>query len=167
MRLIRCLAPVVLATLAAACGSSLPDPKYASEEPAMSGTWVEIDALPPWIEAPPQREGHLRWVVSGKSNLRSIIATGNRPSPKQEVTAEVEAALTPVVGAEDATRAAEEALAKVSLVHRACKDELLTREMVPGNTLCTAWALWEVSIDDVIAPLDEGDHDAARAALTR
>lgn len=167
LRSIRVLAPLVLATLAAACGSSLPDPKFAAEEPPQSGTWVEIDALPAWVEAPPQREGYLRYMVSGKSNLRSIAATGDRPSPKIEFTADMDRRLTPVLGAEDAEHAAAESLGKLVMVRRACKDELLTREPVVGNTLCTAWALWEVAIDDVVATLDEGDRDAARAALAR
>lgn len=164
---LRYLVPLALAVLGAACGSSLPEPKFATEEPPQSGTWIGIDAAPAWVAAPPQREGYLRWVVSGKSNLRSIAAARGNPSPKVEVTASVERALEPVVGTEAASRAAADALGALVMVHRACKDELLTHEMVTGNTLCTVWALWEVAIDDVVAPIDEGDRDAARAALTR
>lgn len=172
-RAARCVAPVVgvapivcvaLAAAVAACAAPLPV-HYADEVPAGSGRWVEIAGEPAWVQAPPPREGHLRFVVSDRSNLRSIVAAGRRPSADGVASARVGAALAGAVAPEAAARAAAAAPQALVLVHRACRDELLTRDPVPGNTLCTAWALWELPIETVVSALPEPDRTAARAAL--
>ena len=53
------------------------------------------------------------------------------------------------------------------LVQRACRDEVLTRDPVPGNTLATVWGLYELDIADLLAPIDEMHRGAARDALER
>ena len=161
----RFLIPLVAATSLAACGWFLPDPLYVQESPVGSGTWVEIDGYPDWVTAPPAREGYLRYVAEGKSNARSICASGDRPSAKKAAAADVRTRLEPVVGAERAAAAAARAVEGLVLVHRVSKDELLTRRMVPGNTLSTAYALWEIAIADVVAPLPDDVRSAAAAAL--
>ena len=35
----------------------------------------------------------------------------------------------------------------------------------PGNSLCTAWALWEVPLDDVAVTVPAAKRVAVRAAL--
>lgn len=130
-----------------------------------SGSWTAIDGVPAWVTSPPPRDGHLVFVVEGKSNLRGIAAGPGCPFGAHEARRRVTAALTPVVGPGDAARAAEAAIPALRMTRRACKEELLTREMVVGNTLCTAWALWEVPLDAVVAPLPPGRRESARQAL--
>jgi hypothetical protein len=161
------------ALLLTACGVSppappaLPAPEYFSETPVGSGTWSPVPAEPAWVANPPAREGHLRFVASGQSDLRSIAAHGNRPSAEKDAAGFVESALLPVVGAEDAAKAAAAAGASLRMIERACREELLTRNVVPGNSLCTAWALWEIPLDPILAALPEEKRTAARATLVR
>jgi hypothetical protein len=163
----RAIVLVLLALLAAAgCScSSLPPPEYFDETPVGSNSWTPIPAEPAWVKAPPRRESYVRYVSDGKSNLRGIAATGDHPMGGPDAERLVRERLTPVVGARDAGAAAALAKSRITMVSRACREELLTHDEVPGNTLCTAWALWEFPIDDVVAAVPPEKRDAARAAL--
>lgn len=170
MTVARAVAAALVAVLLAACGSpaaeeTLPPPRFFAEEPAGSDQWKEIDAEPEWVAKPPARDGWLRFAVVGRSNLRSIAASGPRPSAELPIVATITGALAPVAGEADAKRAAGVATTKASIVLRACREERTTMKMVPGNTLCTAWAVWEVPIDDVAGAVSADKRDAARAAL--
>jgi hypothetical protein len=164
-------APLLITTalLSSACSSdsteSLPDPVYVDEQPVLSGNWVEIDALPAWVEAPPPKEGTRRFVELGRSNLRHIATNGRSPLASKFLTENVRVALEPLIGDEAATATAEDVLAKLVMVHRTCKEEVLTKRPVPGNTLCTAWALWELPLDDAVATVPDGHRAAARELL--
>jgi len=167
---VRTLFPAALliaaAALVAACGSAASDaPHYVREAPAGSDTWVDADALPDWVASPPQRAGYLRFVAEGRSNLRGIAASGDRPSPVRDAEEAVRSALVPAIGDEHAAAAVAQVAGGLALVERACKEEVLTRDPVPGNTLCTAYALWEIAVADVIAPLPEPLRPTAEAAL--
>ncbi len=140
-------------------------PTYYAEEPAGSSAWTKIADKPAWVANPPAHDGYLVFVVEGASDQRSIAATGRRPSADREATSRVRDALTPVVGAENAARAAASAPASLRLVRRACKEELTTREVRPGAGMCTAWAIWELPVDAVVATLPEDARARARAAL--
>ena len=48
---------------------------------------------------------------------------------------------------------------------RASKEELTTRETVPGNTMATAWTLWEVDLDAVLAGVAAEQRDDTRRIL--
>lgn len=165
-------APLLLAVLALFCagcngggGESLPAPVYLDEQPALSGNWVTIDAEPAWVSAPPPKDGTRRFVEFGQSNLRSIAASGRRPLASRFLTENVRVALEPLVGDEAASATAEDVLDKLVMVRRACREEVLTKRLVPGNTLCTAWALWELPLDDAVATLPEEQRAAARDLL--
>ena len=157
---------LVLSSGLAACGTG-DTAHYVAEEPAGSEQWVEIEDEPAWVTEIPQRDGYLRFVATGKSNLRSIIATGDRPSATRDAVLFVAARLTPVVGVGEATQIANSGANALELVRRACREEVLTTDPVPGNTLCTAWALWEVPIADVIVDVQGPLREAAHSALAR
>lgn len=147
---------LLCALAVAACGSpSLPEPVHVLESPAGSDTWVEVAAPPAWIGAPPERDGHLRYVFESRSNLRPIATTNARRVAEREVAADVGARLAAVLGESEAVAAGERAARGLVLVERASRDEVLTTRAVPGNTLSTVHALWEVPIADVVAPLPE------------
>ncbi len=157
---------LVLSSGLAACGTG-DTAHYVAEEPAGSEQWVEIEDEPAWVTETPHHDGYVRFVATGKSNLRSIIATGNRPSATRDAVLFIASRLTPVVGVEQATQIANSGANALQLARRACREEILTTDPVPGNTLCTAWALWEVSIADVIADVPESLREAAHSALAR
>lgn len=156
------------AFVAPGCGSdgeSLPAPVYLDEQPALSGNWTTIEGEPAWVSAPPPRDGTRRFVELGRSNLRSIATNGRSPLASKFLTENVRVALEPLIGDEAATATAQDVLDKLVMVHRACKEEVTTRRMVPGNTLCTAWALWELPLDDAVATVPEDQRAAARELL--
>lgn len=163
---------IVLAVLALAlagavfvqCTATDP-PTYLAESPVGSGGWAAIEAKPSWVDAPPGHRGHVRIVAEGKSNSRGICATGNRPQPVQEIRAILMPVLAPAVGEAEIRTLATAIAGRMTLVERACREEILTREMVVGNTLCTAWALWEMPVEDFVAQVPEAHRDALRAAL--
>lgn len=157
-----------LALLLPACNgtSSLPAPEFFDEQPVLSQSWVPIGGEPAWVADPPTREGTRRIVVTGKSNLRSIAAHEHRPFPDKVFHKNIREAFAPLLGdADAAAAAAAHAIEQMKLLQRACKDEVLTRRMVPGNTLSTVWALWELPLDDAVAPLPEEHRAAARDLL--
>jgi hypothetical protein len=137
-------------------------PTYYAEEPVGSWTWTKIPAEPAWVANPPAHDGYLVFVVEGVSDGRGIAAT---VGADREATSRVRDALTPIVGAENAARAAASVPASLRLVRRACKEELTTREVRPGAGMCTAWAIWELPVDAVVATLPEDARARARAAL--
>lgn len=160
--------PAVLTALVgialAAC-SGLPDPQFFVEQPPESQAWTEVLALPAWVSQTPEQDELFRCVLESKSNARGIAAKKGGSALQME--REIHRRLTPALGAEDAARAAAAGAAATTLVERAAKDEILTRSLVPGNTLSTVWALCEVPIAAILAPLPAERHAAARAALTR
>lgn len=161
---LRAFLPVSLALAAAACRGPLPKVHF-EEVPPGSGTWIGIAAEPAWVKAPPANPGHVRLVVESQSNVRSI-ALGNLVGDKP-MADRVRLALRTVVTSPEADAAAKAVPASLRLVHRACCDELLTHDMVPGNTLATVWGLYEVPIADLANAVTEPHRALARAALEK
>lgn len=153
-----------VALLLTAC-NSLPEPQFLDEQPVGSDTWVSIDAQPAWVTTPPPKDGTRRFVQEGKSNMRSIVTIAGRPLASRFFEVNVAEALSPLIGDAAAEVTAKDALAKLVLVSRACKEEVLSKRMVPGNTLCTAWALWELPLDDAVSTVPEEQRAAARELL--
>lgn len=145
----------------------MPPPTHWVEAPAGSGTWVETFARPSWVATPPRREGHLRFVAEGRSHLRSVAAGEGRPSAAGAAESSVRETLGPRLGDADARAAAAAAADGLRLVERACREQPLTEDAGPENTLWTVWALWEVPIEAVVAPLPSERREAAAAALAR
>jgi hypothetical protein len=160
------MAVLLLAVVLSTGCSSPPRPQYTGESPAGSGNWVPIAGEPAWVAAPPKEKGVLRFVASNQSNLRSIIFDLGGPFAETEAMTEVRARLIPAGG-----EAMEAALAAIPgnlrLLERACRKEVLTTDPVPGNTLCTGWALWELPLDPVVDALPEEWRAWGREALER
>ena len=166
----RALAAIAAGPLLAACssfGGEMPPPKHWVEAPAGSGTWVETFERPNWAVSPPRREGHLRFVAEARSHLRSLAAGEGSPSAAAAAATSVFERLEPRIGETDALSAGAAAVDGLRLVARACREQPLTEDADPENTLWTAWALWEVPIESVVAPLPPERRDAAAAALAR
>ncbi|MBM3977507.1 MAG: hypothetical protein FJ299_11015 [Planctomycetes bacterium] len=155
---------LLLALPLVACGS-LPEPEYYVEVPPESQVWTQVAALPAWVSREPAQDALFRCVLESKSNARSVAALPG--SSVLGLEHRIRARLTPALGAEDAARAASAGAAAAKLVERAAKDEVLTLQPVPGNTLSTVWTLCEVPVAALLAPLPAERHDAARAALAR
>lgn len=159
-------AAATLSFLAAAACRATDPPAWFSEEPVESGKWVAASGVPDWVTAPPARDGWFRFVVEGKSNLRGIAAGGRRPNPDRAVAELLRARLHSDTGVVDPVQMAiTAAVSGTRMVSRACCEEVLTPDPVPGNTLCTAWALWETPIDPIVAGMSEQTADDWRAAL--
>lgn len=153
-----------LSVLLVACGG-LPDPTYLVERPPESRVWTPVPTLPDWVAAKPVTGETFRFVLEARSNLREIAARkGGVPA---QVEHELLTRLAPALGSEDAARAAAAGAAAATLIDRAAKDEVLTRQMVPGNTLSTVWTLCEVPVSAILAPLSPAAHASARDALSR
>ncbi|MBL8755562.1 MAG: hypothetical protein JNK15_19855 [Planctomycetes bacterium] len=165
VRSLRLVGSFVAAMALAGCHGALPAPQHFEETPAGSGTWVPIAAAPAFATKVPQRAGFLRFVATGRSNLRSIAAGPGEPSATAMAQTSIRQVLVTVVGAPFADAAASAAAQRLTLVQRACCDEVLTHDPVPGNTLSTAWAMWEVSFDDVLAAVPAAERSAVRAVL--
>lgn len=158
----------VLATslAVAACRGALPV-DHSEESPPGSGAWTAIPGEPAWVRVPPANPGHVRAVVETRSNLRTIALGQLDSAARDELSRRVLLALRTIVPAPAAQAAAAAVAPSMRLTSRACRDEVLTRDPVPGNTLATAWGLYEVPIAALLAPVDEAHRAIAAAALER
>jgi hypothetical protein len=159
-------AAATLSFLAAAACRATDPPAWFAEEPAESGKWIAASGVPDWVTAPPARDGWFRFVVEGKSNLRGIAAGRGRPNPDRALAELLRARLHSDTGVIDPVALAiTAAVSGTRMASRACCEEVLTPDPVPGNTLCTAWALWETPIEPVVRWAVDGMRDDWRAAL--
>lgn len=162
------VAVAALASLAmTGCRANDP-PVWLSEEPAESGTWVAAAGAPDWVTNPPPRDGAFVFVVEGRSNLRGIAAGKRSPHPDHDLAKLLKARLEPLADtgvANPVDLAVAVAVRSLRMTRRACCEEILTRKAVPGNTLCTAWAMWETPVEPIAACFPEASRPAVRAAL--
>lgn len=143
-------------------------PVWLSEEPAESGTWVSAAGAPDWVTNPPPRDGAFVFVVEGASNLRGIAAGKRSPHPDHALRDLLLRRLGPFSErgiADPVDLAVAAATQGLQMTRRACCEEILTRKAVPGNTLCTAWAMWETPVEPIAACFPEASRPAVRAAL--
>lgn len=140
---------------------------HFEEIPVGSGTWVAVAGAPGWVGAMPTKPGYLRLVVESRSNLRSIAVGNLERIAEKQVAERVLMQLRTAVTAPEAQAAAAAAPTALRVVHRACCDEEVTRDPVPGNTLATAWGLYEASIADLVEVVAEPHRAIARSALEK
>ena len=162
------VAAVVLAAVAASACGSQQDARFLAEQPLGSETWVSIEGEPAWVTAPPARDGWFRLVTTRRSNLRRIATSRVGSQAEREITDAVRERVAAVLDAARAAAIAERVVGRTALVEHACKEEVLTPDPVPGNTMCTAWGLWEVPVAellDVSPALDDAARVAAERAL--
>lgn len=165
------LLAVVLGIAAAACGSQggpqngWSTPTWFDERPLGSAQWAPVASEPAWVKSPPQREGWLRVVTDVSSNLRHIAEVKSPRAAELDLEKSLRETLGPIAGADGAAAALAAAKGKLTLVQRAMAESDGPKPEVPGNHLVTVWSLWEVPLDDLLAPLPPEKRDAARAAL--
>lgn len=157
---------VVTLTFAAACRGPLPV-VFSEETPPGSGTWTRVAAEPAWVKATPRKADHITFVVDSRSNVRDIARSNLVTAAEREIATRVQVALRTVVTSPEAAASATAAAAALRLVQCACRDEVLTRDPVPGNTLATVWGLFEIPIADLLVPIHEAHRTIARAALEK
>ncbi|MBL9075854.1 MAG: hypothetical protein JNL08_00035 [Planctomycetes bacterium] len=165
-RSVRRRSPLVAWLLAAGCSGPLPV-RYFEELPAGSDTWHTITAEPSWVKAPPANAGHVRIVAETKSNGLDIAKSTLDGVASRALHDRVVVALRTVIPAPAATAAGEAASARMRLVQRACRDEVLTRDLVPGNTLATVWGLYEVPVADLLPHVPADLRAVAEASLAK
>lgn len=138
---------------------------HFEEIPVGSGTWVGVAGAPAWVGAMPTKPGHLRLVVESRSNQRSIAVGNLERIAEKQVAERVLMQLRTAVTTPEAQAAAAAAPTALRVLHRACCDEEVTRDSVPGNTLSTAWGLYEASIAELVEVVAEPHRAIARSAL--
>ncbi len=146
------------------CGS-LPPPTFLVADPPGGDAWHEVADLPAWVTAPPAEADALVFLITNRSNFRSIAGHEGGPRADRDAAKRVRAALEGVVPPAELDAVLAALPAALHLRARAARDELLTRRTVVGNTLSTVWALWVAPLDEVVAPLPDERRSRARAAL--
>jgi hypothetical protein len=137
--------------------------------------WEEVAAAPDWLDAPPPREGFVRVIGAGRSNLRHL-AYSPASYPEKEAfravalrdcRAECARRLRPLLGKE-AGALAEGAVTEVSLARRASRYVVHPGppKQVGGATY-TVWALWDVPLAPLLDAVPKPQREAAGAALAR
>lgn len=161
--------PLLLAVLLLAACRDLPPPELTRETAPGSDEWAAIDLLPEWTRAPQglRDAGTLWFVGEGRSNVRNIVTRTGGPRPDREVEAFLAERLAGVLSEDELEGLAERATAALRLEARVCREELLTRRRVAGNTLATCWGRWRLALEDVVRFAPEPARDAVRDALSR
>jgi hypothetical protein len=140
-----------------------------AKEAAAPGTpaWEESERVPAWVESPPAREGYVRFVDGGMSNLRdlahsSIVSGRSGPVVLREFRSECARRLRDVLGRE-ADRVVE-SLTQATLLRRASRSEVWDPGALGGSAV-TVFGLWETPLAPLLDAVPAEKRDAARAAL--
>jgi len=153
------LTPILLALLL------LPAFPIAQGEEA---DWVEARAVPAWVLAPPRREGYVRIVDVGRSNLLRLAYGFLDKVTLRAVQQTIAWRLRPLLGV-DADKAAAASVAKPALVKQAYHVNAARkgRERTLGGSTTIAWVLWEVPAAPILAAVPADKRKAATTALHR
>ena len=129
-------------------------------------TWEQVDATPAWVAEPPAATDRFRFVTSQQSNLQPI-ATGNAlECGERDSTRILVEQFAPAVGIETARQLAATAWRQQTVVRAAaCFRTNVGRG--PGNTLATAWLLWEIPVRATVDGLGPELRGRAERALLR
>jgi hypothetical protein len=132
-----------------------------------SPPWEESRRLPDWVESPPLREGWLRFVSGGMSNLRDLAHSAVSSGRSNDVALgecrrECARRLRALLG-RDADRVAQAATAPV-LLRRASRGETWKPGTLGGSAV-TVFGLWEAPLAPLLDAVPEGRRAEARAAL--
>lgn len=152
--------PILVAVSAAA-----QEPTTPPQLPA-GVTWEQVDVAPPWVAEPPTATDRFRFVTDRQSNLQGI-ATGNALECGERDSARILVEqFTPAVGIEAARQLAATAWRQQKIARAAtCFRSNAGRG--PGNTLATAWLLWEIPVRATVDGLDPALRGRAERALLR
>ena len=161
--LIFVLAYLGLLTCACSIDSQL---RIYQEDPVESGTWVPCKTEPDWVAATPVKRGARYFVEKGKSNMRDLAVGPRGPLASVFFEQNVADALRPLIGIDGAARTAQDVLAKLVLVARACKEGNLSNSNSIPSKQWTAWALWELPLDAAMSSVPTQHRFAARELLS-
>jgi hypothetical protein len=148
-----------------ACRGAAPAGYYAIETAPGSGTWSQVESLPAWVTTKPVSRDRLVFVGENASNARSIALHDGGPVVTAAARKLLLDKLTGLLAAAELERAVAATLPSLMLVQRAIHEQVLTPELVPGNTLCTAWAMWELPLTAVLAALPAAVRGEAEQRL--
>jgi hypothetical protein len=135
--------------------------------------WEESSEVPAWALSPPAREGHVRVVDAGRSNLLHLAYPFHHGPTletvsRRAVQAEVARRLRGPLGRE-ADRVAEAVPERATMVRKGfhlAPPEPGQEKAVGGQTY-TAYVLWEVPSAPLLATVPEARRADARQALAR
>ena len=157
-----------VALLALALGTS---PALAKDVCPEHEGWEEGQSPPSWVVSPPSKEGVVRVVDAGQSNLLPLaypfhVEESRDRAARSAIRVEVARRLRSFLG-KDADRVADAVPEKPTLVrkgfHLAPSEK--GQENVPGSQTYTAWVLWEVPMAPLLEAVPEEKRAAARLAL--
>ena len=160
-----CLVAAVLSFALFACRGAAPAGEYAIETAPRSDTWSRAASLPDWVTTRPVLRDRLVFVGEKASNVRSIALMDGGPVVTAAARKLLLDKLTGLLAAAELERAVAATLPSLVLVQRAIHEQVLTPDPVPGNTLCTAWAMWELPLAAVLAALPEAVRGEAERRL--
>ncbi len=161
--LVLALAGLGLFTYVCSINSQL---RVYQENPVESGTWVPCKTEPDWVTVTPVKKGSRYFVETGRSNLRDLAAGPRGPLASVFFEQNLTNALRPIIGVDAAARTAQDVLAKLVLVDRACREENYSRSNSIPSELWTAWALWELPLDAAMSSVPTEHRVAARELLS-
>lgn len=138
-----------------ACRGSAPAGEISVEAAPLSNAWSRVTALPAWVTAKPAPTDRLVFVGEAASNSRSVALLDGGPLVTEQARQLLRQRLGGLLEPAELERVVAAALSSLVLVQRALQEEVLTTELVPGNTLCTAWAMWELPFAAVLVLLPQ------------
>lgn len=160
-----CLVGALLSFALFACRGAAPAGDYAIETAPLSGTWSRVQSLPTWVSNKPAMRDRLVFVGENASNVRSIALGDGGPVVTAAARKLLLDRLTGLLATTELERAVAAMLPSLVLVQRAIHEQVLTPDPVPGNTLCRAWAMWELPLAAVLAALPEAARGEAERRL--
>ena len=127
--------------------------------------WERFETVPTWVTDPPVREGVLRAVDVGLSNLLDLAYDPDRvPRDRLNLRWQIERRLRRLLGA----GAREPALAgarAATVVRKGFHHQRAVDPEVVGGQVHFAFVLWETPLDGVLAAVPEAQRAAAVVAL--
>lgn len=152
--------PILVALSAAA-----QEPKTPPQLPA-GVTWEQVDAPPPWVAEPPTAMARFRFVTAQQSNLQPIATDNALACGERDCTQILVEQFAPAVGIEAARQLAATAWQEQKICRAAvCFQGNVGRG--PGNSLATAWLLWEIPVRATVDVLDPALRGRAERTLLR
>ncbi|MHC5079573.1 MAG: hypothetical protein ACYTHN_11170 [Planctomycetota bacterium] len=133
------------------------------------GEKEHVSEEPGWAKTPPGREGVFRFVLVRRSNLESLAKQRAEMFAKGDAERALAKRLAGAAGEEAAAKAGKAGAERMRAVRRAVsfrmKESPPGKDAPPGNSIATAWVLWEVEVEVLLAALPEASRKAALKVL--
>ena len=129
-------------------------------------TWEQVDDTPPWVAEPPIATDRFRFVAAQQSNVQTIATDNALERGEHDGTRILVEQFAPAVGIEAARQLAATAWRQRTIVRAAVRFQSNVGRG-PGNTLATAWVMWEIPVRATVDGLDPAQRGRAERALLR